>query len=129
MIESDPPKTRSPLRWSDPFKVRSVWIPPVVLVTILIIAMTLVYFGSVVNPTGHLHGLPVGVVNEDAGADIAGQHVNFGEQIASGLIGSPALSSRLALRPSTLTQAKARMDIAKEYAVVVIPPGFTNNLL
>src|SRR5205823_3306440 len=25
--------------------------------------MTLVYFGSVVNPTGHLHGLPVAVVN------------------------------------------------------------------
>jgi len=29
--------------------------------------MTLVYFGSVVDPTGHLHRLPVAVVNEDAG--------------------------------------------------------------
>ena len=129
MIEPEPPKTRSPLRWSDPLKVRSVWVPPVVLVTVLIVAMTLVYFGSVVNPTGHLRGLPVAVVNQDAGSDVAGQHVNFGEQIASGLIGSPAVSSRLALRPSTLAQAKHQMDVAKEYAAVVIAPGFTNNLL
>src|SRR5438874_12511991 len=63
MIDPEPSKTSSPLRWSDPFKVRSVWVPPVVLVTVLIVAMTLVYFGSVVNPTGHLHGLPVAVVN------------------------------------------------------------------
>lgn len=129
MIDPEPSKTRSPLRWSDPFKVRSVWVPPVVLVTLLIVAMTLVYLGSVVNPTGHLHGLPVAVVNRDAGADIAGRHVNFGEQVASGLIGSRAVSGRLALHRSTLTRAKARMDVAKEYAAVVIPPGFTNNLL
>jgi YhgE/Pip-like protein len=129
MIEPEPPKTRSPLRWSDPLKVRSVWVPPVVLVTVLIVAMTLVYFGSVVNPTGHLRGLPVAVVNQDAGADIAGRHVNFGEQLASGLIGSPAVSSRPALRPSALSQAKHQMDVAKEYAAVVIPSGFTNNPL
>ena len=129
MIEPEPSKTRSPLRWSDPLRVRSVWVPPLVLVTVLIALMTLVYFGSVVNPTGHLHGLPVAVVNQDAGADIAGQHVNFGEQIATGLIGSPAVSSRLALRRSTLAQAKHQMDVAKEYTAVVIPPGFTNNLL
>jgi YhgE/Pip-like protein len=129
MTEPGPSKTRSQLRWSDPFKVRSVWIPPVVLVAVLIVAMTLVYFGSVVNPTGHLHGLPVAVVNQDAGTEVAGQRVNFGEQVASGLIGSPAVSSRLALRPSTLARAKHQMDLAKQYTAVVIPPGFTNNLL
>jgi YhgE/Pip-like protein len=100
-----------------------------VLVAVLVVAMTLVYFGSVVNPTGHLHGLPVALVNQDAGIEVAGQHVNFGQQIASGLIGSRRVSSRLALRPSTLAQAKGQMDVAKEYTAVVIPPGFTNNLL
>ncbi len=129
MIEPEPSKTRSPLRWSDPFKVRSVWVPPVVVVMVLIVAMTLVYFGSVINPTGHLHGLPVAVVNQDAGADVSGRHVNFGEQIASGLTGSPAVSNRLALGPSTLAQAKHQMDSAKEYTAVVIPAGFTNNVL
>ena len=129
MTDPEPSNARSPLRWSDPFKVRSVWVPPLVLVTVLVAVMTLVYFGSVVNPTGHLHGLPVAVVNQDAGADVGGQQVNFGEQIASGLIGSSAVSSRLALRPSTLAQAQHRMDLGKQYTAVVIPPGLTNNLL
>jgi YhgE/Pip-like protein len=106
-----------------------VWIPPVVVVAILIVAMTLFYFGSVVNPTGHLHGLPVAVVVQDAGGAVGGQRVNFGEQISSGLIGSPAVARRLALRPSTLAEAKRKMDIGKEYTAVVIPPGLTHNLL
>ena len=129
MSTPEPSNAPTPLRWSDPFKVRSVWLPPVVVVVLLVAVMTLVYFGSVVNPTGHLHGLPVAVVNQDAGANVAGQPVNFGVQIASGLIGSPVVSSRLALRPSTLAQTKRQMDLGKEYTAVVIPPGFTNNLL
>ena len=67
MSERELSKPRSQMRWFDPFKARSVWVPPVVLVTLLIVVMTLVYFRSVVNPTGHLHGLPVAVVNQDAG--------------------------------------------------------------
>jgi YhgE/Pip-like protein len=127
--ETQPADAGRPLRWSDPFKVRSVWLPPVVVVMILIVLMTLFYFGSVVNPTAHLHGLPVAVVVEDAGGDVDGQRVNLGEQIASGLIASPAVSRRLAIHRSTLAQAKSRMDIGKEYAALVIPPGFTNNVL
>jgi uncharacterized phage infection (PIP) family protein YhgE len=44
------------------------------------VVRTLVYFGSVVNPTGHLRGLPVAVVNEDAGAKVGSQPVDFGQQ-------------------------------------------------
>jgi hypothetical protein len=36
--------------------------------------MATVYFGSVVNPTGHLHGLPVMIVDEDTGAVVDGHH-------------------------------------------------------
>jgi hypothetical protein len=71
----------------------------------------------------------VAVGNQDAGGGVGGQHFNVGEEIASGLIGSPVVSSRLALRPSTLARARSQMDIGKDYATVVIPPGFTNNLL
>jgi YhgE/Pip-like protein len=129
MTEPEPSGARSPLRWSDPFRVRSVWVPPVILVAILIVVMTLVYFGSVVNPTGHLRGLPVAVVNQDVGASIGTKRFDFGQQLASGLISSPAVSSRLALRPSTLALAQAQMDVGKEYTAVVIPQGFTTSLL
>jgi YhgE/Pip-like protein len=123
------PSSARPWRWSDPFKVRSVWLPPVMLMAILVVVMTLVYFGSVVNPAGHLRGLPVAVVNQDAGASIGNQRVDFGQQLASGLISSPAVSSRLALRRSTLASAKDQMDVGKEHTTVVIPPGFTASLL
>ena len=129
MTNPEPSNARSAWRWSDPLKIRSVWVPPVVLVAILVVVMTLVYFGSVVDPTGHLHGLPVAVVDQDAGSNVGGERVDFGQQIASGLIGSRAVSSRLALRVSTLAQAKQHMDVGKEYTTVVIPPRFTNNLL
>jgi uncharacterized phage infection (PIP) family protein YhgE len=56
------PETRA----SRVLRAPSAWVPPLVFVALLVLVMTLVYFGSVVNPTGHLHGLPVAVVNGDA---------------------------------------------------------------
>ena len=54
------------------------WRAPLILATLFIAVMSLVYFGSVINPTGHLHGLPVMVVNEDTGATAGGRHVAAG---------------------------------------------------
>lgn len=90
------------MRWTDPLRVPSVWLPPAVVVAILVVVMTLVYFGSVVNPAAHLHGLPVAVVDEDTGGNVGTRRVDFGEQLAAGLIRSPAVSSRLGLHASTL---------------------------
>lgn len=73
MTEPDPSSARSTMRWSDPLKVLSIWVPAAILVAILVLVMTLVYLGSVVNPTGYLHGLPVAVVNQDAGASVGSQ--------------------------------------------------------
>lgn len=103
--------------------------PAAILVAILVLVMTLVYLGSVVNPTGYLHGLPVAVVNQDAGASVGSQRVDFGQELAAGLIRTPAVSSRLALRASTLRAAEDRMDVGNAYAAVVIPPGFSASLL
>jgi YhgE/Pip-like protein len=129
MTEPGRLSARTPRRWSDPLKVRSVWIPPITLVAILILAMTLVYFGSVVNPAGHLRGLPVAVVDQDAGATVGGDRVDFGQQLAGGLISSPAVSRRLGLRAATLAAATDQMDVGSEYTAVVIPPEFTASLL
>jgi YhgE/Pip-like protein len=128
MTEPDPSGV-PPMRWRDPLKVRSVWMAPVILVAILILLMTIVYFGSVVNPAAHLRALPVAIVDQDTGAGSGAHHVDFGQQLASGLIGTPAVSSRLALRTSTLAAAMTRMDAGKEYTTVVIPADFTTSLL
>jgi YhgE/Pip-like protein len=111
------------------FKAPAVWVPPLILVAVLVFVMTLVYFGSVVDPAGHLHGLPVAVVNEDTGATAGSRRVDLGQQVAAGLERSQALASRLSLRAGDLTAVKDRMDLGKEYAAVVIPPDFTSSLL
>jgi YhgE/Pip-like protein len=114
---------------SDVFKARSVWLPPLILVALLIFVMTLVYLGSVVNPTGHLHGLPVAIVNEDVGAPVGLRHIDLGQEVASGLTDSRAVASRLSLRTGTLAGIEHRMEVGKEYATLVIPAGFTASLL
>jgi YhgE/Pip-like protein len=104
-------------------------VTPIVVSAVLVFLMTLFYVGSVVNPLSHLSGLPVGLVNEDAGVTVAGQHVDIGEEIASALVQSHAVSSRLNLSRSSLSQAKGQMDHDNAYAAIVIPSNLTASLL
>ena len=91
--------------------------------------MATVYFGSVVNPTGHLHGLPVMIVDQDAGAVIDGQHENVGASLTSALEQSSTVTTRLHLMPATLQQAQAQMDKGGAYAALVIPATLTRSVL
>src|SRR3954451_24546756 len=62
---------------------RPVWLQPMVLASVVIALMTLIYFGSIVNPSGHLHGLPVAIVNQDAGATAPTGKVAAGQEIVT----------------------------------------------
>jgi YhgE/Pip-like protein len=117
------------IRASTLLRVRTVWLAPIALAAILVFFMTLFYIGAVVNPTGHLSGLPVALVNEDRGGTVQGGQVNFGAEVASDLLHSHDVTSRLALDEVSLTQAKAQMNSDNAYAAIVIPPGFTASLL
>ncbi len=61
-----------PVGAKDLLKVRAVWILPLVLGCVAVVLITAFYVGSVVDPLGHLRGLPVAVVNEDRGASLMG---------------------------------------------------------
>ena len=91
-----------PVRARDLLKVRAVWILPLILGSTVVVLITAFYVGSVVNPLGHLQGLPVAVVNQDRGAVIGTRQVNIGQQIQRGLSGSTAVSGRLALTDTSL---------------------------
>jgi YhgE/Pip-like protein len=106
-----------------------VWLLPLVIGSIFVALLTTFYIGSVVNPFGDLHGLPVGVVNLDRGAAIGTRRIDIGQSVQAGLSHSPAVSSRLALTDGTLPAAEQAMDRGASYATVVIPPGFTASLL
>jgi YhgE/Pip-like protein len=109
--------------------MRALWAIPLIVGPILMVLVTVVYIGSVVNPVSHLHGLPVSIVNDDAGATIGPRHVDFGAELQTGLTGSRAVSSRLSMTSERLSAAKGRMNHNGAYAAVVIPPDFTASLL
>ena len=84
-----------PVRASQILRVRKVWLLPVTIAAVFVALMSVIYFGSVVNPPGHLHGLPVMVVNQDAGATAHGQRVDVGASLVSALEQSGDVTSRL----------------------------------
>lgn len=121
------PRSPAPadVRASSLLRTRIVWITVVAVASVLIVLMTLVYVGSVVDPVDHLHGLPVLVVNEDSGSTVGGHHISIGNQIVGALDHSAAVSSKLSLDSVTMPEARARMDKDGAYAVIVIPSNLT----
>jgi len=110
-------------------RVRSVWLAPIAVAGILVFFMSLFYIGAIVNPAGHVRGLPVLLVNEDRGATMQGSPVNIGAEVASDLLHSSQVTSRLALDEMSYTQAGARMNSNSAYTVIVIPSDFSASLL
>jgi uncharacterized phage infection (PIP) family protein YhgE len=88
-----------------------------------------VYIGSVVNPTGHLHGLPMMIVDQDSGAGVDGQHLNVGASMTGALLHARAVTDRLTLTSATASQADAEMDKGGAYATLFIPPTLTRSVL
>jgi YhgE/Pip-like protein len=127
--ESETPAVPPPLRARQLLRVRAIWVTPLLVAGVLVFLMTLFYVGSVVNPVGHLSGLPVALVEQDEGTTVLGQHVNLGQDVATGLEQSHAVSSRLSLDRVTLREAQRQMDTNGAYATIVIPSGFTDSLL
>ena len=117
------------LRPKQLLRIGAIWVMPLVVSGVLVFLMTLFYVGSVVNPVGHLSGLPVLLVDQDQGATVLGRHVDFGTDVAAGLKGSHAVSTRLSLEADSLTQAGQMMKTNDAYATIVIPSDFTDSLL
>ncbi len=117
------------IRASILLRVRNVWLAPIILAALLMFLMTFFYIGAIVNPTGHLSGLPVALVNEDSGGSVQGGRVNFGAQVASDLLHSHDVTSRLSLEEVSSAQATAQMNSNKAFAAIEIPPDFTASLL
>ena len=118
-----------PVRARMVLKVKAVWMFPLVIPLVLIVLMTFIYIGSVLDPPAHLHGLPVLVVNQDAGATVNGEHFDEGATFVHTVTGAHAVTTKLDLRPETMAEAEAEMDRGGAYAAIVIPSGFTASFL
>jgi YhgE/Pip-like protein len=110
-------------------RVSKLWVLPLAIPVIMIALVTTIYIGSVINPTGHLRGLPVQIVNQDAGATGPTGPVALGTSVVHGLPDAKDVSSRLDLRVVSLSTAEAAMDKGSGYVTVVIPSSFSASAL
>jgi YhgE/Pip-like protein len=127
--EQDHPEEPLDIHARQVLRVKKLWIVPLMIATIFVALMSVIYIGSVVNPTGHLHDLPVVVVNEDAGATVNGRKMTLGAEVVKALLGTPAVTERLKLTTTTLASAEAIMNRAGAYATLVIPRTFSRSIL
>jgi YhgE/Pip-like protein len=123
------PDPRLPVRAGRLLRVRTIWLAPLIVASLVVAAMTALYIGSAADPLAHLSGLPVAVVNQDRGAAVGPQRLQLGQQIEAGLLAAPAVSDRLHVEVMTLPQAEQAMDRDGVYATLVIPPNLTASLL
>ncbi|HEX4307747.1 MAG TPA: DUF3533 domain-containing protein [Solirubrobacterales bacterium] len=112
------------MRARDLLRQRPVWAAPIVIGVILIGLMTALYIGSAVDPVDHMHGLPVSLVQDDAGS-LAGKETDLGAALEKALLGSPEVSSKLAIHVESMAAARDRMDRGASYATLVVPPDFS----
>ncbi|MGH2873302.1 MAG: YhgE/Pip domain-containing protein, partial [Solirubrobacteraceae bacterium] len=123
------PTPKLDVRARQVLRSRKIWIAPILLAVVFAAVMATFYLGSVVNPAGHLHGLPVMIVDQDTGAVIDGQHINVGTSLTTALEHSSGVTSRLKLMSGTLKQTQAKMDKAGAFATLVIPATLTRSVL
>ena len=83
------PPAAAPVRAAAILRLRGIWVAPLLISSVLIALIAVIYIGSVINPAGHLHGLPVMVVNQDAGAAVHGRGIDLGDQIVDALRSRP----------------------------------------
>lgn len=108
------------------------WLPPVVVVTLLMSLLSFLYLDSVLKPEQNLHGFPIALVQQDDGevvTDKTGTHrVNFGEQVKSGLLAALG-DDKFDVRQVGISQAQQQLTDAQVYGAIVIPADFSKRLM
>ncbi|KOU35055.1 YhgE/Pip domain-containing protein [Streptomyces sp. WM6378] len=100
-----------------------IWKFPTVIVSLAVLLLSLLYMGGIVDPNGHMHRLPVGLVNADRGAVMAGQHTNLGAQITGSIAKAPG--ERVSWKQLERGAAQQQLATGKLYGVLEVPEGFT----
>jgi len=121
--------TTGKVRAAQLLRVRSVWLSALAVLSVLAILMTAIYLGAIIDPAGNLRGLPVVVVDQDAGATTAKGPADLGPEVVRALTRTPAVSDRLGITVTGLPAAEAQMNTGAAYVTVLIPRGFTASVL
>uniref|UniRef100_A0AAU2UWK5 SNG1 family protein n=1 Tax=Streptomyces sp. NBC_00003 TaxID=2903608 RepID=A0AAU2UWK5_9ACTN len=100
-----------------------IWKFPTVIVSVTVLLLSLLYMGGIVDPNAHMHRLPIGLVNADRGAVMAGQPANLGAQITDSIAKAPG--ERVSWKRLEESAAQQQLATGKLYGVLEVPDGFT----
>ncbi|MFJ8621326.1 YhgE/Pip domain-containing protein [Kitasatospora sp. NPDC093550] len=101
-----------------------LWLFPSVLCGLLAVVLSLLYMGGIVNPNGHLHRLPIALVNADQGAPPPGQPANLGTQLTGAIVaGTP--DSTVDWRQVDEAGLREQLASGKVYGALLVPKDFT----
>ena len=112
--EAPGPAGRNPL-----LKLR-FWVAPIVISLALLSGFAMLYFGGILNPIPNLRHFPIAIVNADNGP--------AGKTVTDGLLADMD-RNQFDLRAVPAEEARRRLDSARVYAVVLLPPNLTEKLL
>jgi YhgE/Pip-like protein len=106
-----------------------VWGPVLGIVAVLALVFY-AYLGAVVSPEENLEDLPVALVNEDRGGELAGKDVNLGDRVVDRVTGpdSPAAGTVAWARPDTRGEALEDMGNGEYHGAIVIPGDYTQRI-
>ncbi|WP_329485778.1 SNG1 family protein [Kitasatospora sp. NBC_01246] len=102
-----------------------VWMVPTVIVGTVAFLLSLLYLGGIINPRADLHRLPIGLVNADQGAVVAGQPQNLGAQITAGIAAAPDPQGQVSWRLLDQAAADDQLASGKLAGALEVPAGFT----
>ncbi|MFJ9952881.1 DUF3533 domain-containing protein [Kitasatospora sp. NPDC091207] len=102
-----------------------VWMVPTVIVGTVAFLLSLLYLGGIINPRDDLHRLPIGLVNADQGAVVAGVPQNLGAQITAGIAAAPDPRGQISWRLLDQAAADDQLGSGKLAGALEVPAGFT----
>ncbi|MFJ6381715.1 YhgE/Pip domain-containing protein [Kitasatospora sp. NPDC092039] len=101
-----------------------LWLFPSILCGLLAVLLSLLYMGGIINPSGHLHRLPIALVNEDQGPPPPGQPEPLGARLAAAVVaGTPG--STVDWRRVDAAGLREQLASGKVYGALVVPKGFS----
>jgi uncharacterized phage infection (PIP) family protein YhgE len=108
-----------------------VWGPVFAMVAVLALVFY-AYLGAVVSPEENLEDLPIALVNEDRGGELAGEDANLGDRVIEKVAGpdSPAVGTVDGTKFDTSGEALKGIGNGEYYHAIVIPGdgGYIYNL-
>ncbi|SHH31429.1 DUF3533 domain-containing protein [Streptomyces sp. 3214.6] len=114
-----------------PFRVlraKPLWIANGVITGVLALLFAVFYVGANVDPAGHLHKMPVGLVNADKGTSVGGKQINLGAQITGSIKKSTVSGDKFDWKVMDEKEMKEELGKGKLYGAIVVPAGFSSSV-